>query len=127
MLHSHTPAAPNPTTTPLPQDLDLSSDVFDVQLSESERLPAQLLGALCEMTHLTALDLSRRPAGEEQVDELLRRLPQLHTLTLHGVPIPVEAVARLERRYPHVNIHKRSSVLEATPELATLLGSLSIT
>lgn len=110
-----------------PQELDLSSDAFGSNLSDAEPLPAHVVAAVASMTHLTSLDLSRRPLTERQLHELAKRLPLLRSLTIHGVPISTEQLARLERHHSAVNIHKRNSVLETMPELATLLGSLSIT
>lgn len=109
------------------RELDLSSDAFGADLSCCEPLPSQLVSTLTAMTHLTSLDLSRRPLTERQLHELLKKLPLLTTLTIHGVPISNEQLARLERHHPEVYIHKRNSVLETMPELATLLGSLSVT
>eukprot|EP00878_Enallax_costatus_P003223 GHUV01003426.1.p1 GENE.GHUV01003426.1~~GHUV01003426.1.p1 ORF type:complete len:738 (+),score=210.60 GHUV01003426.1:346-2559(+) len=109
------------------KDLDLSSDAFGVDLTCAEPLPSQVVTTLTSMTHLTSLDLSRRPLTERQLHEVLKRLPLLRMLTIHGVPISNEQVSRLERHHPDVNIYKRNSVLETMPELATLLGSLSVT
>lgn len=109
------------------QDLDLSSDAFGIDLSCAEPLPSQIVSTLTSMTHLTSLDLSRRALTERQLHEILKKLPLLRSLTIHGVPICNEQVARLERHHPDVNVHKRNSVLETMPELATLLGSLSVT
>lgn len=109
------------------QDLDVSHDAFGADLSGCEPMPNYFVTALASMTHLTSLDLSRRPLTERQLHELLKRMPLLRTLTIHGVPISNEQLARLERHHPGVNIHKRNSVLETMPELATLLGSLSVT
>jgi hypothetical protein len=92
-------------------------------------LPLQqhVLAAVAQMPGLRALDVSRRAVAPAALRELLAALPRLESLCLHGCPLPADEVAALERGHPHVNVLKRHAALDAAPELATLLGSLSIT
>ncbi|KAF6253528.1 hypothetical protein COO60DRAFT_408782 [Scenedesmus sp. NREL 46B-D3] len=57
------------------RELDLSSDSFGADLACCEPLPSHVVSSLCAMTHLTSLDLSRRPLTERQLHELLKALP----------------------------------------------------
>jgi hypothetical protein len=90
-------------------------------------MPCHVVPAIASLTRLTSLDLSRRPFTDRQLHQLAKQLPLLRTMVIHGVPISNEQLARLERHHCSVNIFKSNSVLETMPELANLLGSLSIT
>lgn len=90
-------------------------------------LPPHVLRAVGGMPSLTSLDLSRRRADARDLRALAARLPRLETLALHGCPLEADEVAALQRAFPSVNVLKRNHALDAAPELAVLLGTLSIT
>lgn len=118
--------AEQPHAFALLQEVDLSSDALGDDLGLKEPLPAHVIEALASMTSLTSVDLSRRPVTERQLHELARRLSRLQQLSIHGCPVSPDQVARLEKAYPHINIHKRNLTLENPPELAVALGGLSL-
>jgi hypothetical protein len=86
-----------------------------------------VLAAVAQMPGLTSLDISRRAVSGPALRELLEALPRLEAVSLHGCPLPADELADIEAAFPCVNLLKRNAALDASPELATLLGSLSIT
>jgi hypothetical protein len=90
-------------------------------------LTAPTLAAVGRLSRLTSLDLSRRAAPPGALRDLVGGLPRLETLTLHGAALKAEEVQEVEKAFPAVNVLKRHLAIETAPDLATLVGSLSMT
>jgi len=107
--------------------LSLCGEVYGEDLSGHTPMPKEYLDGLCKMTQLAALDLSRRPLNYEALKRLLAHLPRLDRLIINGCPVSFGELCRLERKFPRVMVVKKTTLVDSTPELATLAGSLSIT
>jgi len=119
--------ATHPTPTPNHrhnQELNLASMAADA--ATQPPLTPQTLTALSSLTALTSLDLSRRALPAQSLHALLAHLERLEALSLHGAALKLEEVAGLEKAFPRVSILKRHLAGESAPDLAALVGSLSI-
>lgn len=65
-----------------------------MDLAAHTPMPKEYLDALCHMTQLAALDLSRRPLGYDALKRLLSHLPRLDRLTINGCPVSFNEVGR---------------------------------
>jgi hypothetical protein len=82
-------------------------DTFNKAPPLAEPLTQDGLLALGQCRSLTSLDLSRRPMCEEGIATLCRQLPRLQHLHLHDCPLYGVDLAKLERRFPWVVLHRR--------------------
>jgi hypothetical protein len=105
-----TPPLPRPQKLPRLAELSLADGPADSPGKGSllhEALGKDALEALARCSALASLDLSRRPLCEEAIAVLCRQLPRLQHLHLHDCPLYGADLCALERRFPHVTLHRR--------------------
>lgn len=126
------------------QELDLSKGPLAAPLEEAVLQP-YVYSDIGHLTRLTSLDLSRRRMVDRQEVEdrkkahrkgkypselraMMSQLKRLSAINLGSTAIEPDAIKRLVRHFPAVNIDGRKSMSESTPDLANygLAGTLCV-
>lgn len=128
------------------QELDLGRGYATANPTVDEIvLHAGVYAAVAQLTQLTSLDLSRRRMVDRQEVEdrkkqrkkgkypaelrsMMDSLKRLRFINLGSTAIEPDAIKRLVRHFPAVNIDGRKSMAESTPDLANygLAGTLCV-